>query len=593
MNSEHNPFLGVAMSNVTDALAFLLAKVIKSGDPHECYDKEFIRALAAAPDSEIGDARRKLKDRYAKDFMVRQWDADIRAARAEFVAAMPVDENAINISGMPLHVMSKHAGAALVAVNQKQPRMFDMAAGAVIITRNSGNAQLNPISIDRMRGEIDRAAKWIRFSQTGAKTASAPLEVARDILSRPEELGLPTLAAIVRRPYLNEQGELIQASGYNADTQMYLDKSAALGEIKDIRDDEIAASRCAEWLKAEIFGDFPFDGESSRTNALALLLTACLRNLIPGGVPAAAVSATAHGSGKSLIAKIVSAVDTGDPDPPNSGIGKNEEETAKQLTSIFMRNPAGLVIFDNISGYLDSSCLARAMTGTWDDRMLNTNTQVSIPVRSTQIWTGNNISVSTELSRRCYLIRLTPATSRPQDRGGWKHDPIEKWCITNRARILSCVFTIAKSWMAAGRPMMKENRLGSFDSFAGIIGGMLEHAGISGFLSDQAAQLGSTDTETSEWIGFLGVIKQWRGLGEWTASELAREMRFASKTGEALLNAAPAVIIGLMEKKYPEGSIGKVLAFRRQRRFGDENLYLDTAGTKTSPVRWVLRQDEA
>ena len=40
-----------------------------------------------------------------------------------------------------------------------------------------------------------------------------------------------------------------------------------------------------------------------------------------------------------------------------------------------------------------------------------------------------------------------------------------------------------RAWLAAGRPPGKRI-LGSFESWAAVVGGILEHAGVPGFLQD-------------------------------------------------------------------------------------------------------------
>lgn len=595
---DENPFLGPSLEaarpdNVTGTLTFLLNRVLGSKDPAQLYAQDFIRAVAAASGPEAREAERKLKNVFGKDLNLNHLRSDIADARSEMRTALPGNPDAIDVSNTSLHAMTERACAALVRTNQRLMSMYLMGQVPINVLRNatSGDMQAVIMTEDRMRGEIDRAAKWQRFVHQSAdyRPVPAPKDVAKDILSRPEDIGLPTLLAIVHRPFMRVDGTIVESAGYDPATQIYLDKSKTISTLGKLPHTQEAAVDAALWLSEELFSDFPFDSQASKANALALVLTACLRNIIPGSVPAAAISATAHGAGKSKIAEIVACIDTGRP-AALTGLGKSEEEIEKQLTSIFLRNPAGLIVLDNISGHADSANLARSMTGSWDGRMLGASKQITLLTTCTHIWTGNNLSMSNELARRSYLIRLEPPTSDPYYRANLRHPQILTWIGANRTEIISKVFIIARAWFAAGKPSFAAlRRLGSFEDFTEIIGGMLYHAGVTAFMGNQDSHMKVTDGESGEWESFIEELVAWRGFGAWTASELVREINATSVSGIALREAMPAAIAGCMERKTPEISVGKVLKFRKDRRYGAENSRITTE-LNVSPVRWLVRK---
>lgn len=581
---DSNPYLHVIANNVTDSLDFMLARVIRENDPHECYGKELVRALAVAELTSSRAALRKLRDHFGIRINLNHLQADIKAARS---SELTTQADGINVSGSSLHVMTQQACGALLKENAV-PYMFFMSHGIVTLIRSADNQAFEAVQFtpERMRGEIDRAIPWVRFNQSGNCTpVPAPMDVAKDILSRPEDIGLPYLRGIVHRPFLRPDGTLVQGYGYDVETQTFLDSKEELGEIPD---DEISASRSAEWLLKELFCDFPFDCVASRHNALAVVLTACVRNIIPGPAPAAAVSGTAHGAGKSKIAEIVSMIDIGY-EATLSGINKNEEEIEKQITAIFKRNPAGLVVFDNIPGYLDSANMARAITGKWDGRILGQTQQVSMKTACTFIWTGNNLSVSNELARRSYLIRIEPKDSNPFYRENLRHQDLLQWISEHRLEILRHVFTIARAWFAAGKPVWSSTPLGSFEKYTQIIGGMLENAGIHHFMGNQADHMKLTDSESGEWQAFLEAIIDWRGNFEWTASQLVKELRAdGMNANHALRESMPLAISSCMEKRSPEIPMGRILRNRKDRRYGQKNLRISTDGKNVSPLRWMI-----
>jgi hypothetical protein len=60
------------------------------------------------------------------------------------------------------------------------------------------------------------------------------------------------------------------------------------------------------------------------------------------------------------------------------------------------------------------------------------------------------------------------------------------------------VLVLVRAWLAAGRPPGKRT-LGSFESWAAVVGGILEHAEVPGFLHDTEELYESADAEGQEW----------------------------------------------------------------------------------------------
>jgi len=73
----------------------------------------------------------------------------------------------------------------------------------------------------------------------------------------------------------------------------------------------------------------------------------------------------------------------------------------------------------------------------------------------------------------------------------------------HRAELIRACITLVQNWIARGRPAGQAS-LGSFERWAAVIGGILQSAGIDGFLdnsSDQAAQ--DADEQGSRWQRFV------------------------------------------------------------------------------------------
>src|SRR5262249_45403854 len=104
--------------------------------------------------------------------------------------------------------------------------------------------------------------------------------------------------------------------------------------------------------------------------------------------------------------------------------------------------------------------------------------------------TGNNIWTSPEIARRSIRIRLDSHLERPWTRpaNSFRHPDLLDWVSTERARLVHAALTLVQAWLARGRPAGKNPRLGSFEAWSKVMGGILATAGVFGFLDniDQA-----------------------------------------------------------------------------------------------------------
>src|SRR5690606_4628259 len=133
-------------------------------------------------------------------------------------------------------------------------------------------------------------------------------------------------------------------------------------------------------------------------------------------------------------------------------------EWRKRLTTTLRDSPP-IVLIDNLSRTLDSPVVARLLTTDyWEDRLLGTNTKLRFPIRGAIVATGNNPSVSAEISRRCVRIRLNAKVHRPWLRNGFKHADLRGWMRSNRPAMIVAARTRARAWFAVGRPGAAHDR---------------------------------------------------------------------------------------------------------------------------------------
>jgi putative DNA primase/helicase len=163
------------------------------------------------------------------------------------------------------------------------------------------------------------------------------------------------------------------------------------------------------------------------------------------------------------------------------------------------------VLFDNVRDPVDSSNLSTALTAwpTHGDRILGSNQEAKLAVRCVWTMTGNNPSTSTEMARRSVRIRLDAKRDRPFERQGFRHAEIGEWAATERGWLIWANCVLVQHWLAIGRQDFSGRRLGSFESWTRILGGILEAATIPGFLANLATFYEEADFEGAIWRAFV------------------------------------------------------------------------------------------
>jgi len=104
--------------------------------------------------------------------------------------------------------------------------------------------------------------------------------------------------------------------------------------------------------------------------------------------------------------------------------------------------------------------------------------------------------LSSEIARRTVRIRLDSLTDRPWLRRDFRHPDLREWAITHRPQIVWSALTLIAAWLAEGQSTRTDApRLGMFENWSRVIGGILDTAGIPGFLANLEELYEYADTE--------------------------------------------------------------------------------------------------
>lgn len=368
---------------------------------------------------------------------------------------------------------------------------------------------------------------------------------------------------IARSPFVRIDGSICQRNGYDAasKTMVVMDEALAALDVPETptREEVEAAVRLIldDWL-----GDFPFSDQENRANVLALVLTPFVRALMDV-VPLAVIDAHTPGTGKNLLVDCILLMFLGER-PELLPFNRDDDEFRKTLTSAF-REGSEVFVFDE-AHHLEGASLARALTAShWKDRALGVNQMLGFPNRMTWVSLGNNVRVEGDIFRRVYRVALRSDHEHPEDRPAtdFRHEDLKGWTRENRPALLRAALTIVRAWFAEGQPKPGNAvPFGGFEKFARTLGGILDTAGVEGFLGGLKAWRSESNFSSGYWESHLRWLVQQFGTSEFTASAVRVKL-----VGTA--DPAFPPVKGDPEDKasYPK-TLGESYAKQRDRAYG-------------------------
>lgn len=517
-------------------------------------------------------------------------------AGIELIEKTGTDLPVIPLDDRPLRDRSADALDALVKSNDPPVLLRHGGGLARVVRDENGRAVVDPVGESELRGRLTRVADFCGRAGRGGRQAhkTPPRDTVLDILGL-GEWPFPPLTGVTEAPVVRADGSILSAPGYDPATGLHYAPDAALDCLTIPLSPATADIRAALALLHEAIQDFPFGDDASMANTLGMMLTPIVRPALPGHVPAAVVDAPKQGSGKTLLAELTSIIATGRPGAMMGAPANDKDgEWDKRITAL-LRAGATMVVIDNIEGVVRAPSLCRALTcSIWQSRVLGLSQMVNVPQRATWIVTGNNISLAGDLPRRCYWIRLDPKTARPEKRTGFRHPDLLDWASGLRRELVAALLTLVRGWHVAGRPIPEGlPTLGSFQEWVNTIGGVLELAGVKGFLSNQDAFRDCQNEEDAEWESFLW---QWRRVyGD--SGVLVKQLVDDLDVDVALVAALPGDLADARIDK-PQGfrkKLGWALKKHDGTRYGVRNIRMtkapepDTSGVAV----WCVVVDDA
>lgn len=467
--------------------------------------------------------------------------------------------------------------------NELYPRVFLRSGQLVRVIEEEFGVIVTPMDPTAVFGHLVRIADWFEDTDKGPVASKPPMDLARDLIAYPNP-AIQKLKGVINTPIFSRTGDLVIKPGYDEKSGLFLDPRSKF-ELPGFKQNPSAQDvrNAIETLKEEVFQDFPFaNNESDLCHCLAIIITYLLREMIDGPTPLFVINGTAPGSGKNLLADCCSIIMAGRTLEART-LASGDDEVRKMITSELLRGPRQILLdnMDQDSSMVHSPALASVLTTrVWTDRLLSRSQMVATPNDAVWLMTGNNVRLTTEIARRAVHIVLQPKDDKPWERDTekFRHSNLRGWLTANRLQLLSAALILCQSWIASGAKSGSKS-LGSFEPWAAVVGGVLENAGLSGFLERINNAYESADVEREEWSDLLSLWQERYGT---------RSVRSAELYELCDENDLLSSVLGDGSVRSRRTKLGINLATQRGRHYG--NVKIDLCRDKGKHGKWYRLQ---
>lgn len=471
--------------------------------------------------------------------------------------------------------------------------LFDRSGGIAFIARegeagyvpprrkgdDDGPAQVRPVTAAGLAAYVDARYRCFKLVKVDndyePKPALFPSESARRVVDLPDPAlrpGLRQLAGVTHTPIVRTDGSVMDTPGYDPATRLYYlpEAGVTVPPVPDVPTGEQVKAAVA--LLDEMTAGFPWKSDYDRANYYGVLLTPLLRALAPPPYKLVVFDAPQQGSGKTLLAQLAQILHGG---VLRGGVQHQDDpEMRKVITTILDCTTGAVVIFDNLTGMLDSPVLAGLLTSNeWNDRVLGATREVH--AINDRLWTAtaNNLAVGIDMVRRTLWVGIDPQMPRPQDRTGFTITDLPGWTRAHRGDLLHALLVLVRAWVVAGRPVKPARSSDSFANWVQTVDGILANAGVPGRFDDPGAAKQEAGEQDDEWGDFLAAVYAVFADRAWTTNELLARVSTLGKFDAA---AAPMI---------PLESLPESLAEKAARHVRGP------AGIAVSLGRWLMNRD--
>ena len=458
------------------------------------------------------------------------------------------------------------------------------------VTRSTDSLVVIPIDADFAVLALAEAACWWRHDgRSGDWVAmDPPKSVAAGLLASSGcWKRMPVLRTITEAPVITLDGRIIDQPGLDEETGILLDPGGTEVSAVPERPSKHDALAALGTLR-DIIREFPFEDEAAEAVVLAAILTPFVRPCLRSA-PMLAFNAHKMGSGKTLLASVVSYIATGRA-PAIISQAEDDESEKKRLLAVLLEGSVVTVI-DNVERPLKSDAMCSILTEPiFKDRLLGASKTVTVPTATTWIVTGNNLLFAGDLSTRVLVATLDPAEERPEERR-FQTD-LHQRVPAMRGELVRAALTIMKAYHAAGRPIRSLPVFGRFEEWSRWCREPLVWLG----MADPCATRRKVEDRDPVRDNLRALLESWHGLFGTSAQTVGAVVRaceppFVEDQQRAQPYAQLREVIDAIAEdrgKINSRRLGNFIS-KHEKRWED-GLRFVRAGESQRSVRWVVER---
>lgn len=347
-------------------------------------------------------------------------------------------------------------------------RIIEAPEKVARIERAVGSAIIGQIESASLTESIARVAKVEKYdARSGKWVHGLPAGWMATTLSARGSWSFPALRGIVTAPTLRASGEVLDQPGYDHETGLHLIHREKWPRVGDRP--TLDRARVAMDFLFEAIADFPFSAPFGRSAAISAILTIAARVAIPEPVPLFVIGARDAATGKTLLANVISTIGTGSVAPTITPWDNPEEGRKTMLALAIAGDPVGLIDnYPTTRGLGDEALDAALTSGIVRGRVLGETRMINVPWETVLFVTGNNISFAGDTASRSISIDMDAQVENPEERTGFKHDPILPWVQKERKKLVIAALTVLRAYHFAGRPSQGLSRM-RFNAWSDLV----------------------------------------------------------------------------------------------------------------------------
>lgn len=435
---------------------------------------------------------------------------------------VPAGRSVIQLIGGQLHTYADEAERLLAGeIYQRGQQLVRIGKAPELqpndISRDGEQAVIVPVGQEYLRRRLTTLAEIQVYRRRDKEWI--PVDCPRDLAANIAQMGewkhFPALAGIATAPFLRPDHSLCDKPGYDPDSRVFLAPNDTFPAIerKPTKDQAVQA---AKDLLAP-FCEFPFATEEATAAFLSHVLTAAVRHALDVS-PAFVYTAPLPGTGKSLLSGMPSRIEHGTP-PAMRPFPDSDDELRKSLLGSLLAGDTTLILDNVPNGHrVRSPILCGFITSSvYQDRKLGASENPRLPNKCTIVASGNNITPSGDLARRCIIVRLDANSENVRGRDFLIRD-IAAHVALHRPRLLAAALTIIRAYVTAGYPNVARP-LPSFETWSRLARDPLLWLGYADAADTQEQE---ADDEIAPLRMAFSSLHAWMNGKEFAARDIAK-----------------------------------------------------------------------